>query len=79
MVNEEPGETKQLERGAGTLTLVRSSQTLHGVLPVQGEGKRISAILSYDSKPDRIAPDVKNCILYGPRVEKILESWRRGL
>ncbi len=75
-LDEEPGSIKGLERGEGTLTLFRGGHSLHGVTPVRGGRKRVSAILSYDSKPDRVAKDVSNCRLYGPRVERILAGRR---
>lgn len=68
VVEEQPDSVKQLQRGEGTLTLFRGGYSLHGVTPVQGERKRISAILSYDPRPDRIASDQANIRLYGPRV-----------
>ena len=72
VVNEEPGKVRQLERGAGTLTLFRGGHTLHGVTPVEGEQKRITAILSYHPEPHRVGTAEQNCRLYGPRVETIL-------
>jgi len=78
VVKEQPGSVEYLERSAGTFTLFRGGYSLHGVTPVRGELKRISAVLSYDPKPDRTAPDVSNCRLYGPRVERILAQ-RRAL
>ena len=44
-------EVNWLERGSGTLTLFRGGHSMHGVLPVQGEQARISAVLTYDSDP----------------------------
>ena len=77
VVEERPDSVRHIERGAGTLTLFRGRHTLHGVLPVEGQRRRVSAVLSYDATPNRIAPDAKNIRLYGPRVESILAE-RRG-
>ena len=77
-VDGEPGGVKHLDRGEGTLTLFRGGHSLHGVTPVRGERERITAILSYDPKPDRAAPERSNCLLYGPRVERILAQRRTG-
>ena len=76
VLNEEPGAVQQLDRAPGTLTLFRGGHTLHGVTPVCGEQKRITAVLSYDPRPDRHAEDTSNVRLYGPRVETILAERR---
>ncbi len=63
-------------RGAGTLTVFRGMYALHRVTTVEGSRPRITAILSYDGIPDRIATDRENAHIYGPRVAAILEARR---
>ncbi len=69
-------ELEWLERGAGTLTLFRGGHSLHGVTPVRGSRRRITAIMTYDPDPDRVSNDRTNCAIYGPRVERILNERR---
>ena len=76
VVNEQSDSVQRLKRGEGTLTLFRGGYTLHGVTTVQGDKRRISAVLSYDPSPDRIATDAVNTRIYGPRVERILAERR---
>ena len=62
----------RLERTPGTLTLFQGKHSVHRVTEVRGTITRISAIFSYDRRPDCVAePDV-NIFTYGPRVARIL-------
>ena len=77
VIDTPPEELVRLERDAGTLTLFRGGRSMHGVLPVRGRRKRITAILTYDPDPNLVASDEVNCQIYGPRVQRILAQ-RRG-
>ena len=63
-------------REAGTLTVFRGMYALHRVSAVAGNRPRITAVLSYDTRPDRIASDRENGHIYGPRVAAVLEARR---
>jgi hypothetical protein len=63
-------------RDAGTLTVFRGMYALHRVSEVGGSRPRITAVLSYDGRPDRIATDRENVHIYGPRVAAVLEARR---
>lgn len=67
---------RTLQRSPGTLTLFRGEFALHAVSQVQGSRPRVSAILTYDELPQRVAPDSANIQIYGPRVERILKQRR---
>ena len=71
-------DLQRLERSSGTLTLFRGGHSLHGVTPVRGRRKRITAIMTYDPDPGRVSNDRTNCAIYGPRVERILAERRAG-
>jgi hypothetical protein len=45
---------------------------------VEGKRQRISALLSYDSRPNQFASDETNAFIYGPRVAAILAARRGG-
>ena len=77
VIDAPPEELVRLEREAGTLTLFRGGRSMHGVLPVRGRRKRITAILTYDPDPNLVASDEVNCRIYGPRVERILAQKTR--
>lgn len=77
MDGRHPG-LRRPERGAGTLTVFRGMYSLHRVTEVEGTRARITAVLSYDHMPDRIATDRENAHIYGPRVAAILEARRQG-
>ena len=72
----EQSALKTLRRAPGTLTLFRGEYALHAVSRVVGARPRISAILTYDESPERVAPDSTNIQIYGSRVEKILKERR---
>ncbi|MFA3919064.1 HalD/BesD family halogenase [Ruegeria hyattellae] len=61
-------------RGAGAFTLFRGGYSLHGVTKVEGSQSRISAIMTYDEKPNRVIEDEINIRIYGKRVENILAN-----
>ena len=61
-----------LPRSAGTLTLFRGMHSVHRVSRVSGPNPRITAILSYDVVPGRVADDDVNVFTYGPRVARLL-------
>lgn len=63
-------------REAGTLTVFRGMYALHRVSEVIGSRPRITAVLSYDTRPDRLASDRENAHIYGPRVAAVLEARR---
>ena len=63
-------------REAGTLTIFRGMYALHRVTEVTGPTPRITAVLSYDSIPDRYSTDAENAHIYGPRVAAILSARR---
>jgi len=65
---------RRYERGAGTLTLFRGEYSLHRVAPVIGERQRITAILCYDERPDCIASDDVNILIYGERIKPIIAA-----
>ena len=65
---------RRYDRGAGTLTLFRGEYTMHRVAPVVGQRQRITAILCYDERPDCIAPDDVNILIYGERVRPIIAA-----
>ncbi len=67
---------RTFSRGAGTFTLFRGGDSLHGVTKVEGHRPRISAIMTYDEQPDRVIDDDINVRIYGKRVEKILADRR---
>lgn len=64
------------ERSDGTLTLFHGRNALHAVTPVEGPTPRISAVLTYDKKPDCVASERGNAFVYGPRVEAIYRERR---
>lgn len=64
------------ERSGGTLTLFRGRNALHAVTPVEGPTSRITAVLTYDEKPDCVASERGNAFVYGPRVEAIYRERR---
>jgi len=68
------GETALIhrtERAAGTLTLFRGRNALHAVEPVGGRRARITAILTFDEKPDCVTSPRGHVLVYGPRAEAI--------
>lgn len=67
-------EAQTFNRGAGTLTLFRGGYSLHGVSKVEGARPRVTAILTYEEEPGRVAGDEINIRIYGPRVERILAA-----
>ncbi|MEZ5925179.1 MAG: hypothetical protein R3D57_12430 [Hyphomicrobiaceae bacterium] len=67
-------DVRQLARAAGTLTIFQGMYAMHRVTEVSGSLSRITAILSYDSKPDSIASEVVNVAIYGPRVAEVLRA-----
>ena len=69
-------KAKTLSRGAGTFTLFRGGYSLHGVTKVEGKRPRVSAIFTYDEKPEVVINDEINIRIYGERVEKILSQRR---
>lgn len=64
------------ERSTGTLTLFRGRNALHAVTAVKGPTPRITAVLTYDEKPDCVASERGNAFVYGPRVEAIYRERR---
>ena len=76
LIDAAPDEINRLKRACGTLTLFRGGHSLHGVSPVRGNRKRITAIMTYDPDPGRVSTDQTNCAIYGPRVEHILAERR---
>lgn len=70
----EQSALQTLPRSPGTLTLFRGEYALHAVSRVEGSTPRVSAILTYDELPDRVAPDTTNIQIYGPRVARILRE-----
>jgi hypothetical protein len=71
-------QVRILPRQPGTLTIFKGRHAMHRVTEVQGNRPRISALLSYDSLPDRLADDETNAFIYGPRVAAILAARRVG-
>ena len=63
-----------LGRGAGMLTLFRGEYSIYGATEVKGKLPRISAILTYEEIPGRVAEDPINIQIYGERVERILKA-----
>jgi len=76
VIAEDPNTIHSLPRNAGTLTLFRGDCSLHGVTPVVGARKRITAILTYDPQPGQVGTDAENATIYGPRVQRILAERR---
>lgn len=64
-------------RAAGTLTLFRGRNSLHRVDPCHGPQPRITAILTYDERPDCRRGLRHNVGIYGPRLEALARE--RGL
>ncbi len=71
-------KVRTLERGAGTLTLFRGRNAFHVVTPVKGKDQRITAIMTYDEKPDCVAGERGNTFIYGPRVAEIYRRRREA-
>lgn len=69
---------RTLERGAGTLTLFRGRNAFHVVTKVKGKDQRITAIMTYDEKPDCVASERGNSFIYGPRVAEIYRRRREA-
>lgn len=67
---------RTLPRDAGTLTLFRGRNAFHVVTPVEGATQRITAIMTYDEKPDCRASERGNSFIYGPRVAEIYRRRR---
>ena len=76
LFDEEPGAARVLARENGTLTMFRGLFSMHGVAPVRGKRDRITAILTYDERPDCVDTDETNIGIYGPRVERLLARRR---
>ena len=74
VVRNDRSVDKTLPRKAGTLTLFRGGNSLHSVTAVYGSTLRITSIMNYDPEPGRISDDRMNRIVYGPRVEQILDA-----
>lgn len=70
-------DVRMLARDAGTLTIFRGMYAMHRVSEVKGPKSRITAIFSYDSRPDRFATDEVNISIYGPRVAEVLSAARQ--
>ncbi|MEX2650261.1 MAG: hypothetical protein WD673_14725 [Alphaproteobacteria bacterium] len=66
------------ERRASTLTIFSGEHSLHRVTPVAGDETRISAVLTYDERPDRVDSDQSNIRIYGPRVAAIIARRERA-
>lgn len=73
-----PG-VRRLPRDAGTLTIFKGRHAMHRVTEVAGGGHRISAILSYETKPGQLAADETNIAIYGPRVAALLAARRKAV
>lgn len=71
-------DLRTLPRRPGTLTIFKGRHAMHRVTEVRGPRQRVSALLSYDSLPDRLASDETNAFIYGPRVAAILAAKRAG-
>ena len=65
---------QRMRREPGTLTIFRGRDSLHWVTPVRA-GRRASAIMCYDQRPDCIDSDEVNLLVYGPRIRSLLASW----
>ena len=72
------GDVRVLPRRPGTLTIFRGRHAMHRVTEVHGQRQRISALFSYDSRPNQLASDETNAFIYGPRVAAILAAKRAG-
>jgi hypothetical protein len=59
---------------AGTLSLFRGHYSLHRVTAVEGERRRLQAILGYSTKPDLLGSKASSILHYGPRVAEIENS-----
>jgi hypothetical protein len=70
------GDVRVLPRRPGTLTIFKGRHAMHRVTEVRGQRQRISALLSYDSRPGQFASDETNAFIYGPRVAAILAAKR---
>ncbi len=71
-------QVRRPNRDAGTLTLFRGRNAFHAVTPVKGKTPRITAILTYDERPDCISSERGNTFIYGPRVEAIYRKRRQA-
>lgn len=71
-------DVRTLPRRPGTLTIFKGRHAMHRVTEVCGNRPRISALLSYDSRPNQVAADETNIAIYGPRVAAILAAKRAG-
>jgi len=71
-------DVRRLPRRPGTLTIFKGRHAMHRVTEVCGNLPRISALLSYDSRPNQVATDETNIAIYGPRVAAILAAKRAG-
>lgn len=69
---------RTVPRDAGTLTLFRGRNAFHAVTKVEGRTPRITAIMTYDEKPDCHASERGNCFIYGPRVAEIYRRRREA-
>lgn len=74
VMDEAHPDLRRPQREAGTLTVFRGMYALHRVTAVAGPRPRITAVLSYDGRPDRHATDAQNAHIYGPRVKAIIEA-----
>ncbi len=72
------GWVKTLPRAAGTLTLFRGRNAFHAVTPVAGATPRVTAILTYDERPDCVSTERGNSFVYGPRVADIYRRRREA-
>lgn len=63
-------------RSSGTLTLFLGEFSAHRVVPVRGKRARITAIMTYDEKPDRTSTDETNILVYGARAAQIIAQRR---
>lgn len=71
-------QIRRPSRNAGTLTIFRGRNAFHAVTPVAGKTPRITAILTYDERPDCVSSPRGNTFVYGPRVEAIYRLRREA-
>lgn len=55
----------------GTLTIFRGRYNLHRASPVEGEGRRVMAVLSYEDTPDRVGVPKFQKQFYGRTLDEL--------
>jgi predicted 2-oxoglutarate/Fe(II)-dependent dioxygenase YbiX len=68
VLDGETSKIRRIELKAGTLSLFRGHYSMHRVTEVEGDRKRLQAILGFSAIPDLVGSLDSSILHYGPRV-----------